>query len=612
MSTQQSIETGSAKRVLCALLLCGAAFFSAVSSGLGATAPTNALPQTPYQGLFLSPTRLALATNGNLYVTDSRAGKLFMLNTTGAVVTVTNNLNKPLAVAVGNQGLVYVSEEGAGRVRVFNSTLTSSPSSLGVGSNEFNLANHIAVDTTKSNGWIYVSDSRANEIRCYTNSALVKKFGTKGSGTNQFDFPAGLYFSTNQELFVVDQNNDRVQVFNSTGAYKRVFSLRVPAKDLVVTNIYGRPQGITGDNEGRIYVTDAYQGEVKVFDAVNTNYLATISSMGEWLGQLRTPGSVALGTDKRLFVASLSNNRIEIFSFQDSGSGSVLVTLQIISPPYSSPVPAVGTYTNTSGATLTNSVATPIISGIQTQYVCTGWTLTGNFPASGTTNWMTLTHTNNAVLAWNWKTQYILSVTAGANGNVSASNSFGNVSSSNVWCDAGTTGTVKATTDTYYQFSQWTGSSTSTTNPLSVAMTSPKSYSASFAAILATNSTPEWWLAQYPTLTGTNMNAKAMGDQDADGVPTWQEYDADTIPTNSLSYLGFSNLTYMALGPKVELIWHGGGQVTQFLDRASSLAGTPVWTNLLIKPPPTPISITYTNQPGTNAAGFYRIRVNPR
>ncbi|MEI7437970.1 MAG: NHL repeat-containing protein, partial [bacterium] len=434
MSVQRtSIGSGAAKRVCHAMLLCGASFLSMVQSGPGASAPTVTL-QIPYRGIFLSPTRVAIDAAGALYVTDSRAGQVMKLSTNGTVLAAKSGLAKPLAVAVGNQSLVYVGEEGNGSVLVFNSALTNALYSLGAGSNEFQLPNHIAVDTNQSNGWIYVSDSRANQIRCYTNSALVKTFGAKGSGNGQFDFPAGLYVSPAQELYVVDQNNDRVQVFNRTGVFQRVFSLQTPA-DLVATNIYGRPQGITGDSAGRVYVTDAFQGEIKVFDTAGA-YLSTIGGFGDWIGQLRSPGAATMGPDQWLFAASINNNRVEIFGIQ--GGVPVYVTLQVISS-HGTPSPVAGLYTNELGAVLTNVVNATELSG-QTQYVCTGWSLTGNAPASGGTNTLIMTHTNNAVLTWLWKTQYRLTITAGVHGVASASN---------LWWDAGTTSTVTATPDIY-------------------------------------------------------------------------------------------------------------------------------------------------------------------
>lgn len=63
--------------------------------------------------------------------------------------------------------------------------------------------------------------------------------------------------------------------------------------------------------------------------------------------------------------------------------------------------PAVGVYTNLVGTVLSLSM-TPTGSSGPTQYVCTGWSMTGQEPASGTGNSFQMTVTDNAVLTWNW------------------------------------------------------------------------------------------------------------------------------------------------------------------------------------------------------------------
>ena len=77
---------------------------------------------------------------------------------------------------------------------------------------------------------------------------------------------------------------------------------------------------------------------------------------------------------------------------------------------------AVGIYTNAIGTLLTNTV-----TGVETlggtQYVNTGWSMVGNDPALGTTNYMEMAHTNDAVLTWLWDTNYWLSLSA-TNGSI--------------------------------------------------------------------------------------------------------------------------------------------------------------------------------------------------
>ncbi len=54
--------------------------------------------------------------------------------------------------------------------------------------------------------------------------------------------------------------------------------------------------------------------------------------------------------------------------------------------------------------------------------------------------------------------------------------------------------------------------------------------SVSFEAILATNSVPTWWLAQFGWTN--NCDAAALADTDGDSLAAWEEYFAGTSPTN--------------------------------------------------------------------------------
>jgi len=63
--------------------------------------------------------------------------------------------------------------------------------------------------------------------------------------------------------------------------------------------------------------------------------------------------------------------------------------------------PSSGVYTNLVGTSLSLSMSEMGNVG-PTQYVCTGWSMTGNEPASGTTTNFNMTVTSDAVLTWNW------------------------------------------------------------------------------------------------------------------------------------------------------------------------------------------------------------------
>jgi uncharacterized protein (TIGR03790 family) len=193
--------------------------------------------------------------------------------------------------------------------------------------------------------------------------------------------------------------------------------------------------------------------------------------------------------------------------------------------------PSAGTHTNIeSGTVLTNSVSVPAPVG-GTQWVCSGWAMTGLDPISGSTTQFVMTVTNDASLTWLWTTNYWLEPTAGDHGTVTGTNA---------WQAAGSTTQLTATADLYYHFTHWSGEVSSTNNPLALLMDAPQTLQANFTENLAAQDTPEWWLAGYGWTT--NFDAAATNDAEPDTFITWQEYIADTDPTNAASYPKMSEI----------------------------------------------------------------------
>jgi N-acetylneuraminic acid mutarotase len=200
-----------------------------------------------------------------------------------------------------------------------------------------------------------------------------------------------------------------------------------------------------------------------------------------------------------------------------------------IQSPYGAGVPPVGVYTHNLGAVLTNAMSSPDTQG-STQFVCSGWAMTGNDPASGASTQMVMTVTNDAVLSWLWTTNYLLTTAVDAHGSVLPVTG---------WKAFGSNVVIAATASAYYHFTSWTGDVVSVDNPLTVSMTGPRSVMACFAANMTTNKpTPAWWLAQYGI---TNHIEEAVNeDPDHDGVPTGDEWVMNTDPTSASAFLRMS------------------------------------------------------------------------
>ncbi len=257
--------------------------------------------------------------------------------------------------------------------------------------------------------------------------------------------------------------------------------------------------------------------------------------------------------------------------------------------------PAAGVHTHVIGAVLTNAMSATDTRGT-TQYVCTGWSMVGNDPVSGTGTQVVMTVTNDAVLTWLWTTNWYLTPTAGPNGRMDRIAG---------WFTNGAVVEIHATPDTYYHFTNWTGSVASFNNPLNLLMDSPKWVTAQFAANMTTSApapVPEKWLAGYGL---TNFEVDVHLDSDGDGQRNWEEYyAAETIPTNSASYFH----TSLGLGSQI-ISWPSAtGRVydvehTQALNAGKWQVITH-WTNLPATPPVN--TVTNTRAAMTNAVEFYR------
>jgi hypothetical protein len=131
---------------------------------------------------------------------------------------------------------------------------------------------------------------------------------------------------------------------------------------------------------------------------------------------------------------------------------------------------------------------------------------------------------------------------------------------------------------------------------------------ADFAAQVAAHDTPLWWLAENG-LTNASWNTEALGDQDGDGISSWGEYIAGTMPTSALSVLEVDGAMIQD-GVQYVIQWPSVTGRVYDLEFATNLSGAfaPMAhaTNLAA----TPAQNRFTNTLATNRPAFYyRIQV---
>jgi len=88
----------------------------------------------------------------------------------------------------------------------------------------------------------------------------VTEFGAYGEADGEFMWPTSVALDKNDDIYVADWRNDRIQVFNSAGEWQQSFGSTGSE-----VGQFNRPNGVAVDDSGDIFVTDWGNNRVQVF-----------------------------------------------------------------------------------------------------------------------------------------------------------------------------------------------------------------------------------------------------------------------------------------------------------------------------------------------------------
>ena len=133
----------------------------------------------------------------------------------------------------------------------------------------------------------------------YMNLQEIRRFGRKGSGNGEFDFPIDVV-AEKGELYVTDRGNRRIQVFSMEGRFIRSFTVKDP-----VTQRSYYPRGLCVGPDRLLYIACYSPNRIFAFTLVG-ECVASIAVEGG-------PAGIAADTDGFLYVCKESGAAIEVF-----------------------------------------------------------------------------------------------------------------------------------------------------------------------------------------------------------------------------------------------------------------------------------------------------------
>jgi DNA-binding beta-propeller fold protein YncE len=252
-----------------------------------------------------SPTRLVWSPDGQrLYVTDSQVGSVFIYDSALTLFAELKRAGKPLGIATDSLGNFYVGSDEQNEVEVYDRDGLKTAS---IGAGSIQMPNDL---TLGPDGNLYVVDSRSDRVVVFE-PTLGTFLRTIGEGL--FRFPVALAIR-GEELFVADQGNFSVKVFDLQGTLLRSFGSKSSGFFRYKwEGRFVRLQSLAFDGLGRVHALDSHMGVIQVLDPVDGTFITSYAQQGKGPAQLELPLDLDINAFGEVAVTNNGNRRIEMF-----------------------------------------------------------------------------------------------------------------------------------------------------------------------------------------------------------------------------------------------------------------------------------------------------------
>lgn len=250
-------------------------------------------------GQFNRPFGLAFDVAGNVYVADQYNNRVQKFTADGLYLTTVGDglLQAPVGVAVNGAGELLVTDHSGGHLRKFASDGTLQAVLAGPGGALGQLSYPVCVAVDRDDN-IYVAD---------WGNSRVQKFSATGAFLTSWSVQGayGVTIDSQDIVFVSTQGNARVDKFTRDGAFLGT----------VGQGSLSSPDGISIDTDGGLLVADHGQSRILKFSDSGVP-VYVIGSLGTGAGQFgaESPADVQVGPNGYLYASDWINDRIQVFS----------------------------------------------------------------------------------------------------------------------------------------------------------------------------------------------------------------------------------------------------------------------------------------------------------
>jgi DNA-binding beta-propeller fold protein YncE len=152
-------------------------------------------------------------------------------------------------------------------------------------------------------GEIYVADGYGNSrvVKFDRDGNFLRAWGKFGDGPGEFDLPHTIAVDGQGRVYVGDRENERVQIFDADGRFLKEWKG------------VGYPYGLVITPDQHVWMSDGGYDRIVELDP-DGKILGAFGEPGHRPGQFAWAHFLAVGPDRRIYVADVLNWRFQVFA----------------------------------------------------------------------------------------------------------------------------------------------------------------------------------------------------------------------------------------------------------------------------------------------------------
>ena len=165
--------------------------------------------------------------------------------------------------------------------------------------------------TIDKQGNFYLTDTNNNRVIKFNKDfKYISQFGIVGSQPGQFDHPHGIGIDSKGNLYINELNNPRIQKFTNNGTFIKQWGSNGTAPGQFTLPL----EHLEVDKTDKVFMVDSAKNpRIQVFDTEG-NFITQFGKYGVGNGEFHKPEHVTVDKDGNVYVVDRGNHRIQVFS----------------------------------------------------------------------------------------------------------------------------------------------------------------------------------------------------------------------------------------------------------------------------------------------------------